>query len=296
MTSTTAAASKPASRLSRYISEPCSSLMRSRCALGQPVELQPLGARSRARGATRPRRRSRSNCRVRRAARAAACPRRSRGRAPRCAPLGLERRDAPRRAAARCRLIALLDGRFLARPCAASASSASAPSSSTSRASASRVEAALVLQVAAGDQLALGVRGQPALAVAQQLLDLVVADPVVLVVVEHRDQHVEVRQQLAQRQRRARASTREVRALAPVGNAVVERVARRRRPRSRAARTAGAGAPRRRGTGSDGEPGVERDRRRRPAPAGPCIGRPAPCRTPARSPRSGTTRRRRAGR
>ena len=57
-------------------------------------------------------------------------------------------------------------------------------------------EAALVLQVAAGDQLALRVARQPALAVPQQLLDLVVADPVVLVVVEHGDQHVEVREQL----------------------------------------------------------------------------------------------------
>ena len=80
-------------------------------------------------------------------------------------------------------------------------------SSSTSRASASRDEAALVLQVAAGDQLALGVRREPALAVAQQLLDLVVADPVVLVVVEHRDEHVEVGEQVAQAARRRAAST-----------------------------------------------------------------------------------------
>ncbi len=40
--------------------------------------------------------------------------------------------------------------------------------------------------------------GQPALAVPEQLLHLGVADPVVLLLVEDGDQHVEVRQELAQ--------------------------------------------------------------------------------------------------
>ena len=53
-----------------------------------------------------------------------------------------------------------------------------------------------MLQVAVGDELALGMRGEPALAVPEQLLDLVVADLVVLLVVEHGDQHVEVREQV----------------------------------------------------------------------------------------------------
>ena len=56
---------------------------------------------------------------------------------------------------------------------------------------------ALVLEVAVDDQLALGMPGEPALAAAQQLLHLVVADPVVLLRVEHRHEHVEVREQLA---------------------------------------------------------------------------------------------------
>ena len=47
-------------------------------------------------------------------------------------------------------------------------------------------------QIAPGDQLALGMRGQPVAAAAQQLLDLGLVDPVVLLVVEHRQQHVEV--------------------------------------------------------------------------------------------------------
>ena len=42
------------------------------------------------------------------------------------------------------------------------------------------------------------VRLEPALAAAQQLVDLRLLDPVVLVVVEHRQQHVEVRQQVGE--------------------------------------------------------------------------------------------------
>ena len=64
-------------------------------------------------------------------------------------------------------------------------------------------QAPLVLEVAAGDQRALGVRGQPVRAAAHQLLDLVVAHPVVLLVVEHGQQDVEVGQQRAQPDRRA---------------------------------------------------------------------------------------------
>ena len=47
-------------------------------------------------------------------------------------------------------------------------------------------------QVALGDQLAFGVGREPLAAAAEQLLDLVGAHPVVLVVVEHRQQNVEV--------------------------------------------------------------------------------------------------------
>ena len=53
-------------------------------------------------------------------------------------------------------------------------------------------------QVARHDDIARRVAVEPALAVTKQLLDFVVADPVVLLIVEHRNEHVEVRQQLAQ--------------------------------------------------------------------------------------------------
>ena len=82
---------------------------------------------------------------------------------------------------------------------------------------------ALVAQVAAGDHLPLGVRGEPAAADAQELLHLGVAHPVVLVVVEHRDQHVEVGQQVAQGTGGAQAD-REVRAHPPLRKLGVERM------------------------------------------------------------------------
>ena len=54
----------------------------------------------------------------------------------------------------------------------------------------------LVLQVAPGDQVPLWMVVQPPLTIAQQLVHFVVANPVVLVVVQHGQQHVEVRQQI----------------------------------------------------------------------------------------------------
>jgi len=81
---------------------------------------------------------------------------------------------------------------------------------------------ALVLEVAPGDQVALGVRAEPALPAPQELLDLIVAHVVVLLVVEHRDQDVEVRQQVAQPGRPGKGH-RPIRALAPVGEARIER-------------------------------------------------------------------------
>ena len=86
------------------------------------------------------------------------------------------------------------------------------------------VQARLELQVAAGDLFLLGVAGQPALALGEQLLHLVLADEVVLAVVEHRDQDVEVRQQVRERGRLADGD-REVRTLAPLGEAFVQRIA-----------------------------------------------------------------------
>ena len=82
-------------------------------------------------------------------------------------------------------------------------------------------EVRLVLEVAADDLLALGVLAEPALAVAQQFLHLVLADPVVLVVVEHRHEDVEVGQQVGERT--SRAVSGELAAVAPVGELRVER-------------------------------------------------------------------------
>ncbi|MEH3053798.1 MAG: hypothetical protein PGN13_07270 [Patulibacter minatonensis] len=79
----------------------------------------------------------------------------------------------------------------------------------------------LVLEVTARDQLALGVRRQPAVAAREQLLDLVVADPIVLVVVEHWQQHVQVGEQLREAHLAAQTE-RQVAAVAPVRVAWVE--------------------------------------------------------------------------
>jgi hypothetical protein len=59
-------------------------------------------------------------------------------------------------------------------------------------------EAGAVLEVAGGDGLAFGVVGEPAVAEAEELVDLLVADVVVLVVVEDGEEDVEVGEELAQ--------------------------------------------------------------------------------------------------
>ena len=66
-------------------------------------------------------------------------------------------------------------------------------------------EALEVLQVAAGDEVLLGMSGEPTFALPKQLLELVLADEVVLVVVENRDEDVEVGQELRERPLRSRA-------------------------------------------------------------------------------------------
>jgi hypothetical protein len=81
---------------------------------------------------------------------------------------------------------------------------------------------AAVLEVAVGDQLPFRVGRQPALAAAQQLVDLVAVDPVVLVVVEHRQEHVEMREQIGQ-PRVAREGESDVAARAPRREPLVER-------------------------------------------------------------------------
>ena len=64
-------------------------------------------------------------------------------------------------------------------------------------------EPALMHEISRDDRVARGMSIEPALAVAKQLFDLVGSNPVVLLVVEHRNEHIQVRQQVAQSARRA---------------------------------------------------------------------------------------------
>ncbi len=84
-------------------------------------------------------------------------------------------------------------------------------------------QAALVLQVAPRDGLALGMRRQPSLAPANQLVDFVVANPVVLVVVQNGNKHVEMREQIAE-PLGARDRYGEIAARAPVAVLLIEGV------------------------------------------------------------------------
>jgi hypothetical protein len=72
-----------------------------------------------------------------------------------------------------------------------------------------------VRQKTAGDQRTLGVAGQPALAGPDQLVDLVRCDPVVLRVVQHREQHVEVVERIGEPERAGELQLH-VTAVAPV--------------------------------------------------------------------------------
>jgi hypothetical protein len=58
------------------------------------------------------------------------------------------------------------------------------------------------LEVTVDDQLALWMRSEPAFPVTQELIDLGVADVVVLLVIEHGKQHVQVRQGVVYRHER----------------------------------------------------------------------------------------------
>ena len=83
-------------------------------------------------------------------------------------------------------------------------------------------EARLMSQEAACDRLLERMLREPAFPLRDQLLDLAVADPVMLRVVEDRDQDVEMREELGER-RRLPQRHREVRALAPLRMPIVER-------------------------------------------------------------------------
>src|SRR6185369_3119065 len=80
-----------------------------------------------------------------------------------------------------------------------------------------------VLEIPARDQLTLRMRRQPAFANTQQLLHLVVAHPVVLLVVEHGNQHVEMCEEIRYAHLAAQRH-RVVATLSPLRRAVVEQV------------------------------------------------------------------------
>ena len=80
----------------------------------------------------------------------------------------------------------------------------------------------LVLQVAADDHVPLRVAGQPLRGRAGELADLISGDPVVLAVVQHRQQHVQVAEQVLDPAGAGQPDA-EVRAVTPVGEVRVQR-------------------------------------------------------------------------
>ena len=119
--------------------------------------------------------------------------------------------------------------------------------------------------------------------------------PVVLVVVQNGQQHVQVGKQVPKPNRRREAHT-EVRAGAPLGKALVPRNG----PQIPTAIAQGFEQPpdevRAFPRGHDGDPGFQGDGPCPPVPVAPGCAPRARCRTPRQSPRSGVTTRRRGGR
>src|SRR5690606_37054074 len=83
------------------------------------------------------------------------------------------------------------------------------------------IETYAVLEIPPRGKLLLGMRGEPAFALGKELLELVVADVVVLGVVEDRNEHIEVRKKPSERRRRAQRDG-EVGARPPIRKAFVE--------------------------------------------------------------------------
>jgi len=80
-----------------------------------------------------------------------------------------------------------------------------------------------MLEIATDDLFLLGMAREPVAAVPEELFHLVVANPVMLVVVEHRDEDVQVREQVSKGGGH-RQLDGEVGPLAPLGERFVERV------------------------------------------------------------------------
>ena len=81
-----------------------------------------------------------------------------------------------------------------------------------------------MLEIASRDEVTLRMRGEPALAVVKQFCHLIITDPIMLVVIKDRNEHVKMRQQLMQRQSPFQGHT-EIRAVTPVGKLVIQRMA-----------------------------------------------------------------------
>jgi len=107
----------------------------------------------------------------------------------------------------------------------------------------------LVLQVSIGDQLALGMLAKPALTMSEELFHFRITNPIVLIVVKDRDQHIKMRQQITQPKGAFEPNGVVVGTLTPLREFLVERMSCRCLLRNPTVRTSGAIDSLRRGKG-----------------------------------------------
>src|SRR5215475_8211441 len=136
-----------------------------------------------------------------------------------------------------------------------------------------------MFQISPRNRLAFRMAAEPACAVTQQLFNFVVADPIMLVVVEHRDQHVQMRKQIAYAAIGLKFYA-EILAFAPLRKFVVQREpSRRHRVSERFAKP----LPRR--DMAERRLLPSKAAGTRPMIGAPCCDPPTRCRKPARWPR-----------
>jgi hypothetical protein len=82
-------------------------------------------------------------------------------------------------------------------------------------------EVTLVFQIATGDELPLWVPGQPTLTIPEEFRHLILANPVMLLVIQDGDQHIQMAQQVAQAQSAGQGDG-VVLAVAPFGRTLVQ--------------------------------------------------------------------------
>jgi hypothetical protein len=83
-------------------------------------------------------------------------------------------------------------------------------------------ETAAMFQITPRDQFALGMSWQPAFPMAKEFLHLVVSHPIVLVAIEHRDEHIKMAEQGMHRLRAGEFDAM-IDAFSPLGKEPVER-------------------------------------------------------------------------